>query len=220
MRHPENDENDCDGMPLELFMGMLFSDYVGQIARDGTYGDQLTLRAASEIYNIQFTIISALEAQGRADISPDGFDSLGRTTLGHFAEGYGDHYVLLRESGTPSAENKDIDFNLEGSSGSGTKHKVIDARDTGCVVEMDATEKEHEVEMDATEKEQEVEVDTTETEHKIEIDTAEIDHEVEIEKTEVVAAGRSPLYTLLVKILIGYRCNQQLFSSYHSIFSP
>ena len=67
------------------------------MARDGTYGDQLTLRAASEIYNIQFRIISTLGAQGRADISPDGFDSLGRITLGHFAEGYGDRYVLLRE---------------------------------------------------------------------------------------------------------------------------
>ena len=66
------------------------------------------------------------------------------------------------------------------------------------MVEMDATEKEHEVEMDAT----------------------ETDHEVEIEKTEVVAAGRSPLYTFLVMILIGYRCSQQLYSSYHSILFP
>ena len=65
-------------------MGMPFSDYVGQMARDGTYSDQLTLRAASEIYNIQFKIISTLGAQGRADISSDGFDSLGRITLGHF----------------------------------------------------------------------------------------------------------------------------------------
>ena len=87
-------------MPLELFMGMPFSDYVGQMARDGTYSDQLTLRAASEIYNIQFKIISTLGAQGRAHISSDGFDSLDRITLGHFAEGYGNHCVLLRESGT------------------------------------------------------------------------------------------------------------------------
>ena len=94
---------------------------------------------------------------------------------------------MLRESGIPSAENEDIDFNLEGRSGSGTKHEVIDARDTGCVVEMDAAEK---------------------------------DHEVEIEKTEAVAAGRSPFYTLLVMILIGYRCSQQLSSSYHSILFP
>ena len=103
-------------MPLELFMGMPLRDYVGQMARDGTYGDQLTLRATSEIYNIQFTIISILGAQGMAEISPDGFDSLSRITLGHFAEGYGDHYVLLRESGTLSAENEDNDFNLKGHS--------------------------------------------------------------------------------------------------------
>ena len=181
VRHLENNPNDRDGMPLELFMGMSFSDYLGQMARDGTYGDQLTLRVASEIYNIQFTIISTLGAQGRI-------------TFEHFAEGYGDYYVLLSESGTPSAENEDIDFNVEGSSGSGTKLEVIDARKTGCVVEMDVTENEHEVEMDATE-----------TEHKFEMDATETDHEVEIEKTETVAAGRSPLYSLLVMILIGYR---------------
>ena len=57
-------------MHLELFMGIPFSDYVGQMARDGTYGGQITLRAASEIYNIQVTVISTLGTQGRADISP------------------------------------------------------------------------------------------------------------------------------------------------------
>ena len=102
VRHLENNPNDRDGMPLELFMRMPFSDYVGQMARDGNYGDQLTLRTASEIYNIQFTIISTFGAQGRADISQEGFASLSRITLGHFAEGYVDHSVLLRESGTLS----------------------------------------------------------------------------------------------------------------------
>ena len=51
-----------------------------------------------------------------ADISTDCFDSLSRISLGHFAEEYGDHYVLWRESGTLSAENEDIDFNLKGHS--------------------------------------------------------------------------------------------------------
>ena len=105
-------------------------------------------------------------------------------------------------------------------SGSGTKHEVIDARDTGCVVEMDATEKEHEVQMDAMEKEHEVEMDATETEHKGEMDVTETEHEVEMEKTEAVAAGRSPLYTLLAMMLIGCRCSQQLSSSYHLILFP
>ena len=212
-------------MLLELIMRMPFSDYVSQMARDGAYGDQLTLRAASEIYNIQFPNISDLGAQGRADISPDGFDFLSRITLGHFAEGYGDHYVLLRESGIPSAENEDIDFNLEGRSGLGTKHEVIDARYTGRVAEMDATDKEHEVEMDATEPEHEVEMDATEKENKVEMDGTEKEREVEMdatetdhelertEKTEAVAVGRSRLYPLLFVILTGYRCSQQLSSS-------
>ena len=153
-------------------------------------------------------------------MTTDGFDSLDRITLVHFAEGYGDHCVFLRESGKPSAENEDVDFNSERHNGSGTKHEVIDARDTGSVVEMDATEKEHEVEMDATEAEHHVEMDATETEHKVEMDATEKDHEVKIEKTEAVAAGTSPLYTFLVMILIGYRCSQQLSSSYHSIYFP
>ena len=74
-------------------------------------------------------------------MSPDGFDSLGRIAFDHSAEGYGGHYVTL------SAENVDIDFNLEGRRGSGTKHEVIDSRDTRCAVEMDATETDHEVEI-------------------------------------------------------------------------
>ena len=127
---------------------------------------------------------------------------------------------MLRESDTPSAENEDINFNLDGHSGSGTKYKVIDDRHTGCAVEMYATEKEQEVEMDATDTEHEDEMDATEAEHNIEIDTRKTDNEVEIKKTEAVATGRCPLYTLLVMILIGYRCSQQLSSSYHSIRFP
>ena len=56
--------------------------------------------------------------------------------------------------------------------------------------------------MDTTEPEHEVDMGATETEHKVEMDANETDHEVEIEKTEAVAAGRSPLFTLLVMILI------------------
>ena len=47
-------------MPLELFMRMSFSDYVGQMARYGSYGDQLTLRTASEIYTFIHLFISEI----------------------------------------------------------------------------------------------------------------------------------------------------------------
>ena len=105
--------------------------------------------------------------------------------------------------------------------GRDTRHAVeMNTTEKKHEVEMDATEKEHEVEMDATETEHEVEMDATETEHEVEVDATETDHEVEIEKTEAVAASRSPLYTLLIMILIGYRCSQQLSSSYHSILFP
>ena len=131
--------------------------------------------------------------------------------LGHIAERYEYHYVFFRESGIPSAENEDIGFNLKGHSGSVIKHNVRNTRDTGCVVEMDVTEKDHDVEMeatktehevetDATEKKYKVEMEATEIEHKVEMDATETDHEVEIEKTEAVAAGWSLLYTLLVMI--------------------
>lgn len=122
----ENNENDRDGWPLELFMGMPFSDYLSQMSRDSTYGDQLTLRAASDIYNVDFTIISTLGAQGRINISPASFNSLGTIVLGHFAEGYGEHYVLLTNSGTARIENEDIDLNTKERGSSEEKIKIVD----------------------------------------------------------------------------------------------
>ena len=91
---------------FEFFMRNPFNDYVRQLLRDGTYGDQL--RATSELYDIEFTIISTLGAQGRTDISP-GFNSFKRTILGHFVKGYGDHYVLLSGSGTAAIESEYIE---------------------------------------------------------------------------------------------------------------
>ena len=61
MRCFEKNPNDGDGITLELFIGMLFSDYVGQMARDGTYGDQLTLKADSDIYTFSLQSFQLLE---------------------------------------------------------------------------------------------------------------------------------------------------------------
>ena len=78
------DENNSNGWPLELFMRMAVSDYVRQMSKYGTYSHQLTQKAAYELCNVGFTIISNLGVQGRTDISLAGFGSFRRIILGHF----------------------------------------------------------------------------------------------------------------------------------------
>ena len=47
----ENDLTD-DGSPLELFAGMPWCQYLEEMAKDGTYGDEITLRAMANLFNI------------------------------------------------------------------------------------------------------------------------------------------------------------------------
>ena len=65
--------------------------------KDGTYGDQITLRAASNIYNVEKDIVSSLGRQGFTTLVPKNSDPNFRITLGHFAEGEGIHYIVLDE---------------------------------------------------------------------------------------------------------------------------
>ena len=46
-RYLEQNPSDTDGFPLELFVGVPWSQYLASMALNGTYGDQLTLQAAS-----------------------------------------------------------------------------------------------------------------------------------------------------------------------------
>ena len=74
------------------------------MATDGTYGDHLTLRAASNIYNVEITLVSSLGNEGQLGINPTEFQSFERIVLGHFAEAYREHYrkqppqLFLRKS--------------------------------------------------------------------------------------------------------------------------
>ena len=62
----------------------------------GKYGDELTLRAFGNIFIIEIEIVSTLGNGGRVSINPENSNPSGRITLGHFAEGQGDHYVCLQ----------------------------------------------------------------------------------------------------------------------------
>ena len=62
------------------------------MATDGTYGDELTLRTASNICNVSLTLVSSLGRESQLEINPSEFQSFGRIVLGHFAEEYGEHY--------------------------------------------------------------------------------------------------------------------------------
>ena len=61
------------------------------MATNGTYGDELTLRTASNIYNINITLVLSLVREGKLEINPPEFQSFRRIVVGHFAERYGEH---------------------------------------------------------------------------------------------------------------------------------
>ena len=62
-----------DHTPLELFVrNGDFEAYLRDMGKDGTYGDHITLQRASEIYNVQFAIVSRLGEHASQIISPTG----------------------------------------------------------------------------------------------------------------------------------------------------
>ena len=74
---------------------MGWEDYLREMQSDGTFGDEITLRAMSEIFNVEFEVISTLEPAARQIITPHDSVAMTRFHLGHFAENEGTHYVAL-----------------------------------------------------------------------------------------------------------------------------
>ncbi|KAL9957913.1 hypothetical protein ACROYT_G034868 [Oculina patagonica] len=91
--HPDG----ADGFPLELFVSLPWDEYLKSMACDGTYGDHLTLQAAANVFQIQIIVFSTLGPSATQIISPVGGDPLCTVSLGHFAEGAGEHYVSLSD---------------------------------------------------------------------------------------------------------------------------
>ena len=76
------------------------------MALNGTYGDQLTLQAASNLYLIQLTIVSSLGADAMVHIFPQHSPPVASFALGHFSEEDGIHYVSLAREQEESENNE------------------------------------------------------------------------------------------------------------------
>ena len=85
-----------NGEVVRDFSSIPWDDYIQQMDIEGTYADELTLRAFANIFNIEIEIVSTLGNDGRVSIKPENSNPLGRITLGYFAEGQGNHYVCLQ----------------------------------------------------------------------------------------------------------------------------
>ena len=65
------------------------------MAQSGTYGDHITLQAASNLYNIEIEIASSLGYYARTMIQPQEYEPITRFCLGHYVKGDGEHYDAL-----------------------------------------------------------------------------------------------------------------------------
>ena len=66
------------------------ADYITHMARDGTYGNQITLYAAANLYSIEIQIVSYLRVGGQHAFNPSASVSAATMYLGHFAENQGE----------------------------------------------------------------------------------------------------------------------------------
>ncbi|KAH3838773.1 hypothetical protein DPMN_112188 [Dreissena polymorpha] len=73
-------------------------NYLSRMSTEYEYGDQITLQAMSQLYNMQILIVSTRNS-ATILISPDGSSCLSSRypliILGHYPEGAGEHYVAL-----------------------------------------------------------------------------------------------------------------------------
>ena len=77
------------------FLDMGWEDYLREMQSDGTFGDEITLRGMSEIFNVEFEVILTLGPAPKQIITPHNSLAMARLHIGHFAENEGTHYVAL-----------------------------------------------------------------------------------------------------------------------------
>ena len=111
VRYLEANDRDHEGWPLKLFVATPWSSYIQLMRRSGTFGDDLTLRAVANLFNVEIVGVSTLGEDAMAIMLPVSNAPLTRFTIGHFAEGKGDHYVVLEPDNIH--EINDTEFQYE-----------------------------------------------------------------------------------------------------------
>ena len=93
----ESNALDHDGFPpLELVPEYeTWGDYLLHMMQNQTFGDQLTLYAAANLYNVNVHVISSLGVGANHIFSPSSIIPLTTVYLCHLAENHGEHYVSL-----------------------------------------------------------------------------------------------------------------------------
>ena len=80
----EANPNDPNGTTLDFYMDVPFSNYLNRVSTHETFGDQITLRAAAELFNVEFFIISTLGRAAETTIISQNFSLQGCVYLGYF----------------------------------------------------------------------------------------------------------------------------------------
>ena len=107
VKYLTSNPTNSEGMPLELFAGMPWEEYLQAMARNGTYGDQITLQAVVDLYNIEIVVVSTLGPDATVVISPSFSTPTARVQLGHYAENHGEHYICVEGRVLPSEEEQE-----------------------------------------------------------------------------------------------------------------
>ena len=74
---------------------MPWDRFIARMAQDCEYGNQITLQAAAETFNIEILVVSSLGPDATAVIAPTSTIPMAQVQLGHFAEEDGEHYVCV-----------------------------------------------------------------------------------------------------------------------------
>ena len=90
----------------ELFTGLSWRQYLEEMSKSGTYGDEITLHAMANMLLVEIVVILTLWEEGRTITTPKASISYHTLVLGYFAPVLlFCHYVALQRDGHRSVEN-------------------------------------------------------------------------------------------------------------------